>query len=466
MTVEARAEERSFVSDRSPDTDINVRTPTLSRRTRILFLHFQDRLIQTRQLPVHFRGNGTLLLPNQRFMSMSAQKQIFPLAQEAAPELIALRRHIHQHPELGLDLPETAGLVAQALAAEGIPFKEGVGQSGIVACIEGGKPGPCLLLRADMDALPITEQTGLEYASTIEGRMHACGHDLHTAALVGVAKVLWALRDSLHGTFKLAFQPGEEGLKGARAMIADGLLQNPTPDFGLGFHNWPMLDAGSVGFHPVASFAGSQNFTITLHGLSGHGAHPHKAIDTIVAAASLVMQLQTIVSREVAPSKPAVISIGRIEGGSAPNVIAETVSLSGTIRALEPEIFTQVRKIMERQMQGLQEGMRVSHKTSFSDILPPLINNPDVLHTTIGAARAVLGNDNVVELPETSMGAEDFAFITSQLPSAHLRIGSRTPGGETRMIHRSDYLPDEGFIVSAVRVLAEAAVELTGGNKP
>lgn len=391
---------------------------------------------------------------------MDLQTSIDEKVKKIDEEIISLRRLIHQNPELGLEVFNTAAVIAQSLRDSGIPFKEGVGKSGIVVLIEGKIPGPCLLLRADMDALPLTEVTGLEYSSKIEGKMHACGHDLHAAVLVGVAKVLWSLRDHLSGTFKLAFQPGEETLNGAEAMIEDGLLVDPAPQKALGFHNWPLIDTGIAAFHPVVSFAGSQAFSITLTGLSGHAAHPHNTIDTITAAASFILQLQTIVSREIAPVKPAVISVGRIVGGTAGNIIAETVNLTGTMRALESGVFELMRNTITRLLCGLETGMRVTHEISFSKQVPPLVNDKDVLESSLRSVRSLLGNENVVEMEEGSMGAEDFAYISSKIPSAHLRIGSRVPGTEAKMIHRPDFLPDENFLGSTIRLLSRLAIDI------
>jgi amidohydrolase len=391
---------------------------------------------------------------------MKIQTLIDQTIEKINPKIINLRRKIHENPELGLDVFNTAALIAKSLGELGIPYKEGVGETGIVAIIEAKSPGPCILLRADMDALPLIEMTSLEYSSKIDGKMHACGHDLHAAALVGVAEILWYLRDQISGTYKLMFQPGEETLNGAEAMIAEGVLEDPVPTAAFGFHNWPALNTGSVAYHPIVSFAGSQGFAISLTGLSGHGAHPHSSIDTIAAAANFIVQLQTVVSREVSPLKPAVISVGRIEGGTAENIIAETVTLKGTMRALEPELFELMRNAMKRLLDGLEKGMRIKSEVSFSRQVPPLLNDPAVLKRVIGSAETALGEDNVSKMPEDSMGAEDFAYISSMIPSAHLRIGSRTPGTDTVMIHKPEFSPDEHFLEIAMKIVSRIAIDL------
>lgn len=399
-----------------------------------------------------------------KYKKMKLQTLIEKKVEDINQEIINLRRAIHENPELGLDVYNTAEAIASSLRESGIPFTEKIGKTGIVALIKGASAGPCILLRADMDALPLTEITGLQYASKIEGKMHACGHDLHAATLVGVAKVLWSLRDQIKGTYKLMFQPGEETLNGAVAMIEDGVLDDPVPQMALGFHNWPPLDTGIIAYHPVVSFAGSQAFSITLTGLSGHGAHPHSTIDTIAAAANFIMQLQTVVSREIAPVKPSVISVGRIEGGTAENIIADTVNIYGTMRAMDPKVFASMREAVERLLDGLEKGMRVKYKVSYGEQVPPLINNKAVLAKAVSSARSVVKDENVVEMPEDSMGAEDFAYVTSKIPSAHLRIGSRIPGTEVKMIHRPDFLPDENFLSVAMKLLSRVAIDCANGE--
>lgn len=395
---------------------------------------------------------------------MNIQTLIDDEVSRIGKEIVNLRRTIHEHPEIGLEVFHTADVIVQSLNDCGIPCRDKVGGAGVVVHIEGKQPGPCILLRADMDGLPLTEVTGLAYASKVKGKMHACGHDLHAAALTGVAKILWSLRGKLKGSFKLVFQPGEETLDGAEAMIKDGLLVNPVPQAALGFHNWPSLDTGSAAYHPIVSFAGSQAFTLTLTGLSGHGAHPHSAIDTITAAANFIMQLQTIVSREISPVKPAVISVGRIEGGTAENIIAEKVVLSGTMRALEPEVLLKLRQTIERLLRGLETSMRVRYKISYSKQVPSLLNDKAVLEKVLYSARSMLGDDKVVEMDEGSMGTEDFAYISSKIPSVYLRIGSKSPDSDVRMVHRPDYAPNEAFLDVAMRLLSRLAIDFTGGT--
>src|SRR5437762_20164 len=238
---------------------------------------------------------------------MDINARIAKIADARTDELVALRRQLHQHPELAFEEHETAKAVTAFLGRLGIKFRTGVGKTGVVAVIEGAKPGPTVGIRADMDALPIHEQTGLPFASKVAGKMHACGHDVHTVIALGVAAALTEMKDALRGRIKFIFQPAEETLSGAQAMIADGVLDEPKMDVVLGYHNWPAVEAGKVGYNADVVMASADAFDITLKGREGHGAHPHMGIDALAAAAHLVSQLQTLVSREGKPISPAVL---------------------------------------------------------------------------------------------------------------------------------------------------------------
>lgn len=376
-----------------------------------------------------------------------------------ADEAIALRRTIHKRPELGFEEVETAALVAATLERLGIPCRTGIGKTGVVGLIEGARPGPTLALRADMDALPIGEQSGVSFASEIPGRMHACGHDAHTAILMAAASVLNGLRDHLHGRIKLIFQPAEELLTGAVAMIEDGVLEDPTVDMAIGFHNQPLLETGKVGYHPEVTYASSDSFDVTLKGVSGHGANPHLAVDVITAAAYFITQLQTVVSREISPVHPAVVSIGRIAGGTVRNILPDSAILEGTVRTLNAKAKEQVEAAMRRILEGIRTGMRVDFTLDYRNGVPVMRNDPGVLASAIASARAILGDKAVVELKEQSMASEDFACITARVPSVHLRIGSKIEGLDTAA-HRSNYDCNEKAIPTAARVLVRAALDL------
>jgi len=374
-------------------------------------------------------------------------------------EIVAIRRTIHANPELGFEEHRTAALVADHLKRLDIPHRTGVGRTGVVGVVEGGRPGPTLAIRADMDCLPVEEATGLPFASKVPGRMHACGHDAHTAILLGVAAVLSDLRADLAGRVKLIFQPNEEGLVGAQAMIADGVFDNPAIDMCLGYHNWPSLEAGKIGYHADVCFASSDAFDLVIKGRSGHAAHPHQAIDSIAAAAYFITQVQTLVSREVSPVHPAVVSVGKIQGGTARNILPEQVLLEGTVRTQNAAAKEKIAAGMRRLLDGLRTGMRIDYDLDYRPGVPVLRNDKATLARVLAAVGDILGADHVEELPEGSMGSEDFAYFTERFPSAHLRIGSRIDGLDTAL-HRNNFDCNELAIPTAVRAIGRAAVDL------
>jgi len=386
------------------------------------------------------------------------QAAIRTIADRIEPGLIEVRRDIHAHPELAFEEVRTAGVVARELTRLGIEHTTGVAVTGVVGIIKGGRPGPVLAIRADMDALPIHEQTGLAYASTKPGLMHACGHDIHTTTLLGVAAVLHELAPSLAGTIKLIFQPAEEAIGGAHRMIAEGVLEGPHVDMALGFHNYPQLPVGQFGYCPGPALAAADTFEITVHGKSGHAAHPYAAIDPIVAAAQLICQLQTVVSREVKPLHPAVVTVGAINGGIAANIIPDSVTFRGTVRTLHAEAQDVAEAAIKRLCAGMLEGMRVRCDCVYTRGVPAMLNDDSVLEPVMTAIRAQFGEAAVVRT-EPSMGAEDFAEVAQLIPSFQLGIGSGTPGRDDRL-HNSGYQPDEACIALGVQALSRAALDM------
>jgi amidohydrolase len=373
------------------------------------------------------------------------------------PALIEIRRDIHANPELGFEEIRTAGVVARELSRLGIAHQTGIGKTGVVGLIEGGRPGPVLAIRADMDALPIEEKTGLPFASTKVGLMHACGHDIHTTTLLGVAAVLKELAPQLAGTIKLVFQPAEEGIGGMQAMIADGVMDGPKIDLALGFHNHPEIPVGNFGFVHGACLAAADRFDIVVRGKSGHAAYPHHAVDPIVAAAMLVAQLQTVVSREVRPTHPAVVTVGAINGGTTYNIIPDACLIKGTVRTLHPPARDAAEAAIRRLAAGMLEGMRVACDVDYRRGVPPLRNTDSVLEPTVAAVRHQLGD--VIDEFEPSLGGEDFALMADLVPAFQLRVGSSQPGRSDRL-HNSAYQPDERCIGFGVQALSRAALEL------
>ena len=371
------------------------------------------------------------------------------------PHLVALRRDIHTVPELAFQEVRTAGIVAAELSRLGIPHRTGVGKTGVIGTIEGGRPGPTLAIRADMDALPIHEETGLPFASTVAGQMHACGHDIHTTTLIGVAEILRDLAPNLAGRIQLIFQPAEEVLEGAPAMIADGAADGL--DMALGFHNMPDMPVGEFGYVRGRALAASDRFDITVQGKSGHAAHPYASVDPIVAAAHLITQLQTVVAREQKPIHPCVVTVGMVSGGTTYNIIPERVALKGTVRTLHPEARDVAEAAIRRLCAGVGAAMRCEVSVDYRRLVPSLRNDDAVLEPAIASVAANFGKPALEKEP--SMGAEDFSAFADRVPSFHLLVGAGQPGRDDRL-HNAFYQPDERCIGLGVQALSRVAVDL------
>jgi amidohydrolase len=382
-------------------------------------------------------------------------RRIRDAAASLEPGLVAIRRDLHAHPELAFEEVRTAGIVAAELARLGIAHRTGLGRTGVVGVIEGGRPGPTLAIRADMDALPIHEDTGLPYASTLPGKMHACGHDIHTSTLLGVASVLRDLAPMLAGRVLLVFQPAEEVLEGASAMFADNAFDRI--DMALGFHNHPEIPVGTFGYVRGSCLAAADRFDLVIRGKSGHAAHPYDAVDPIVAASAFVSQVQTVVSREIKPLHPAVVTIGSFQGGMTYNIIPERVHLKGSVRTLHADARDQAEAAIRRLATGLETTMRVQCLMDYQRKVPPLVNDDRVLDPAIAAVRAQFGD--VLQEGEPSMGSEDFAEFAARAPAFQLRIGSGAPGRADRL-HNDRYQPDERCIALGVQALSRTALDL------
>jgi len=383
------------------------------------------------------------------------ERAIREAAAAIEPHLVGIRRDIHRVPELAFQERRTAGIVAAELARLGIAHRTGVGVTGVVGEIKGGRPGPTLAIRADMDALPIHEESGVEFASTVDGQMHACGHDIHTATLLGVAAVLQGLAPQIAGTVRLVFQPAEEVLEGAAAMIADGAADGV--DLAIGFHNHPDMPVGSFGYVRGACLAASDRFDLVVQGKSGHAAHPYAAVDPIVAAAHFIAQAQTVVSREIRPLHPAVVTIGMMQGGTTYNIIPERVQLKGTVRTLHADARDTAEAALKRLAAGLEATMRVRCAMTYVRKVPPLVNDDRVLEPVLAAVTRQMGA--APEEGEPSMGAEDFSEFAARVPAFQLRIGSGAPGRDDRL-HNAFYQPDERCIALGVQALSRAAVDI------
>jgi len=371
-----------------------------------------------------------------------------------AEKIVALRRDIHREPELGFDTTKTAEKVLSAL--EGLPLdvQTGVAENGIVATLRGADDGPTVGLRADMDALPIHEETGLPFASEVGGKMHACGHDGHTSMLVGAAHALSGMRDRLNGSVKFFFQPAEEGGGGGKVMVEEGVADDVNSIFAL--HLWPGLPFGTAATKAGPIMAAADAFEMTVRGRGGHGAFPHQTVDAIAMAAQIVTALQTLVSREVDPVEPAVVTVGEIGAGSAFNIIPETARLGGTVRTLNADLRRQMPGRIEEIARGVAGGMRGDAELEYRFSYPVTRNDENVARRALGVIEALFGGENTLELPNPSMGGEDFAFFLEKIPGAFIWLGV---GEDVSFLHTPTFAFDEEILPLGSALLTALALE-------
>lgn len=393
-------------------------------------------------------------------------EQIQQLVNEVLPVVKQLRRKIHQQPELGMQEHKTSQLIQQELKRIGIPFRAPVANTGVVGLIKGAKPGPCVALRADMDALPIQETTGLPFASQVEGVCHACGHDTHTAMLLGAAATLWELRSELAGTVKLLFQPAEEcnPTGGMPAMIADGILESPAIDAALGLHIDAGFETGTIGYRIGAMSASSDRFYITVTGKAAHGSAPEAGVDAIVTAAQVIMGVQTIVSRKVRALDSAVLTIGTVKGGDRYNVIAETVTMEGTCRTHNPAVTEAMPRLLEQTIKGICDSEGCSYTFSYVKGYPSVICDEQITLLVKKGLEQSFPADKLVNIVEPRMGGEDFAFLAQRVPATFLRIGC-TPRGVEKPVpaHNGGFNPDEESFAYGVTALVQGAIAVLKG---
>jgi amidohydrolase len=386
--------------------------------------------------------------------------ELLESARALEPRLVADRRTIHSHPEMGYEEEQTSTLVQARLRDLGIQYRSGLAKTGVVAQIKGELgEGPCVLLRADMDALPIDEKSGVPFASEVPGVMHACGHDAHTAMLLGAAQLILERRSTFAGTVKLMFQPAEEGGAGAARMIEDGVLGDPPVDAAFMLHVWPELDAGTVSFGPGPQLAGADAFTITIEGQGGHAAHPHSAIDPIVVGAHVVVALQTLVSREVDPTVPAVVTLGSFNAGNKSNVIPDRAVLQGTIRAFDDELFAHLEQRLREVVTGVATTLRAKAHIEFEMRYPPSVCDPDMAYQLGLTARSLLGPEAVFD-SHPEMGAEDFAFVLQKVPGAMLWLGVKHPSWpKPKPVHTATFDIDESALPIGSSAMAGVALD-------
>jgi len=390
--------------------------------------------------------------------------------------IIDLRHQIHQYPELGNREYKTAKLVAKHLRSLGIEVETDIAYTGVVGVLKGNKPGPVVAVRADMDALPVTEETDLSFKSTVKttylnkevGVMHACGHDIHTSVQLGVASVLASMKRSLPGTVKFIFQPAEEGPPpgeegGADLMLKEGVFANLKPSAIFGLHTHPGLAVGELGLTIGPAMAAVDHFIITIKGKQSHGAYPHKSVDPIIMATEAVDAFQTIRSRSLSPLEPSVVTVGIIRGGERFNIIPEQVHLEGTVRTYNPEVQDMVEHRMNKILEGITLAYGGSFELDYDRGTPATINNPELAKQMIPTMERVVGKNNLKFL-DPVMGGEDFAFFANEVPGMYYRLGVLKPGTTSGWVHTPTFRADDSCLEVGIRAMSNLVVDFLKSN--
>lgn len=379
---------------------------------------------------------------------------------ELEPRIIEMRRHIHQYPELGLQEYETAKYVGDILASLNIKVQTGIASTGVVGVLHGVKPGKMVALRADMDALPITEKTGLPFASVNPGIMHACGHDAHTASLLGTAMILSELRHEFSGSVKFIFQPAEENPGGAKMMVEQGVLEGV--DAIVGAHVRQQIPVGEVGIRSGAILACSDTFDISIVGRGAHGAFPHFGVDAVAVASHVVIALQTFVSREINPVKPVVVTVSSISGGQGGyNTIADEIKMKGTVRSFDAALRNSMPERMEEIIAGVTKTMRAGYEFSYHTGYPATVNDKKITAKVEKTLQRILGQSRIFHMPEPTMAAEDMSYFLEKVPGTFLFIGSgNSEKGIVTPSHCSTFNIDEGALAIMTEVMTFSAIDL------
>jgi amidohydrolase len=411
--------------------------------------------------------------------SSSREARVARAVETHAPQAIRYRQQIHQHPELGNREVETAALVAKHLRELGIEVRTNIAHTGVVGVLRGGRPGPVVAVRADMDALPVTERTSYPFASTERatylgqevGVMHACGHDIHTAVQLGLASVLAGMKDDLAGTVLFIFQPAEEGPPpgeqgGAKLMLEEGAFAGPRPSAVFGLHVMADLELGKLGYTPGPAFASASSFVATLRGKQAHGAYPHQSIDPVVMAAQAVLALQTIRSRNLNPLEPGVVTVGIIRGGERSNIIPEQVELHGTIRTFDMEVRAMIDRRMREILDGVARAAGGSYTLEIDHAYPVTVNDTALTSASAPSLAGVVGVENTLLLPPAP-GAEDFSYFANEVPGFFYRLGGLKPGTTSGGHHTPTFNMDDGAVPVGMRAMATVLLDyLDRGGKP
>jgi amidohydrolase len=380
------------------------------------------------------------------------------IPEDVLTEVVATRRDLHVHPELGFEEHRTAGIVADRLRALGYAVTTGIGGTGVVGVVKGDKPGRTIMLRADMDALPLDEENDVPYRSQTKQTMHACGHDGHVAMLLGAARVVMDRKSEVAGTVCFLFQPAEEGKGGAKAMIEDGVLERFGIERAYGLHLASAHPAGRVGFREGAFYASSDSIEITVEGKGGHGASPHLSVDPVYVASQFVVALQQIVSRNIDPIEPAVVTIGAINGGTTHNVIPSRVRLLGTVRAFDAGVREKMAERIERVLRGICESSGATYAFEYLWRYPVTSNDAEQTRYARALAQRVVGEQRVADVPKL-MGAEDFSFFAERVPACFFTIGSNGGPNSSFPHHHARFDIDESALETGVRMMTALALD-------
>lgn len=390
---------------------------------------------------------------------------------EVLPEITEIRHTIHENPELANREEETAALVARHLEGLGLEVETGIAHTGVLGVLRGGAPGPTVAVRADMDALPVTEETDFPFRSTkrtqLDGQevgvAHACGHDVHTAVGLGVASALAAVREQLPGTVLFVFQPAEEGPPageegGAELMLEEGVFDEIEPEAMFALHSFPDLEVGRVGYTEGPAYAAVDRFRLRLRGKQTHGAYPHEGVDPVVLAAQTIEAFQTIASRIIPAREPVVVSVGIVRGGERYNIIPAEVYLEGTVRSYAPDLPDRVEGLMRRILDGLTQAAGASYELEYQNMTPATVNTPELAQRMRPSLERALGAEAVVDM-EPTMGGEDFAYFANRIPGFYFRLGVLEPGTESGFLHTPTFRASDEAIPVGMRAMAALVVD-------
>lgn len=384
-------------------------------------------------------------------MDYIKDKSILELTEKIKKDLITIRRDFHMHPELGMEEHRTSKIIGDMLEDLGIKVQRNVANTGVVGLLEGRTNGKTIALRADMDALPIQDVKNVEYASTISGKMHACGHDAHTTMLLGTAMILSKMRDKLIGNVLFIFQPAEETVGGADPMIKEGVLKNPKVDAIFGIHMAPDIDTGKIGVRYGVSNASANTFEIEIKGKATHGATPHLGVDAITVSAQVINALQTVISRQIDPIDNAVLTVGTIKGGTQSNIISDSVYMTGTLRTFAPGLREIITSKMKKLLEGITESMGANFILIINQGYPILSNHGEMVELVENAAKEIIGNENIITIQKPRLGAEDFAYFVQEVSGAFWRLGCKDPKSNIELSdHSSNFDIDEDSLTIGV----------------